>query len=171
MKGCNVILWNLVPEKWRKDAFIAGGYAACPAMASDIDLWIFVDDCGGKYPLADVRKEVLAHIRSEGVYINEEDEASQTDYEGVNVNILKVGVVPYGTKIHVMVVDAPVHPVLCGFDISTHQIALLPSGEVILGQEWTPITAPPKVLIDTDRTAARLEKITNRYRRVDGKAA
>src|SRR3990167_5083266 len=95
MKGNNklMILWNLVPKEWRSQAFIAGGYAACPALASDLDLWIFVD--GGHGPsLSDARTEVLAHVAHVGcinhISVIEENDWTTTEYMGVNVNILKV---------------------------------------------------------------------------------
>lgn len=158
-----MILWNLVPEKWREEAFIAGGYAACPALASDLDLWIFVDCGKWNTTLPVAREEVLAHLRDERLYITEENEESVTEYEGINVNILKVCHVRYGIKIHIMVVDAPVNAVLEGFDVSTHQIALKPSGEVFMGASWTPVTQEPLRLIDTPHTAVRMEKIRARY--------
>lgn len=158
-----MVLWNLVPERWRQEAFIAGGYAACPALASDLDLWIFVDS-GSGVRLPQAREMVLAHIRDDQrCCVDEQSEETQTQYKGVNVNILKVGNVRYGISIHVMVVDAPVNAVLEGFDISTHQIALLPTGEVHRGSNWTPVMEAPVVLIDTERTPARLAKIQERY--------
>lgn len=165
-----MIVWDLVPKQWREDAFIAGGYAACPALASDLDLWIPCCSDGTRVEVA--RDEVWAHLRNMRITAVEENEETITQYEGVNVVIMKVCCVYYGVKIHIMVVDAPLNAVLEGFDVSTHQVALLPSGEVFTGSRWTPITEPPVRLIDTPKTDVRMEKITNRYRRrVNAEAA
>lgn len=160
-----MILWNLVPEKYRSGAFIAGGYAACPSLASDCDLWIHIDSYLGGPTLAEAREEVLTHIRGMDVSITEQDDTKTTKYAGVNVNILEVGYIPGPKRVHVMVVDAPVNAVLEGFDVSTHQVALLSNGQVFLGSQWTPVNEDPVKLIDTPHTAERMEKIRNRYGR------
>lgn len=153
---------NLVPDQHYNNTFIAGGYAACPAMATDIDVWVFVD--GGTQPLDEAREDVLKHLQA-NFDITEDVGGTVGDYNGVGINILKVAFVRgYTLPIHIMVCDAPCGIVLKNFDISTHQVALTPHG-VVIGEHWTPITVPPVVLerMENEHTQSRLQKITERY--------
>ena len=170
--------YDLLPEEMRSQAFIAGGYAACPALASDVDLWVYVpqDDDATQdedATLDDARRQILTRLKAEnaGWVVEPEDESQTTPvdrcgYDNLAVSVRRVGRVQYCREklpIHIMVVDAPVCVVLQTFDISTHQIALTPDGDTVRGPEWTPLSESPVQLRDTPNTAARMEKIRARY--------
>lgn len=161
---------TLLPEDLLQRAFIAGGWAVCPTLASDMDVWVWVDtteeSLSGAHdrilmwleetmwpyePLSDSRMELPASFHQDGTY--------------GDVGILKVAVVrsahlshPY----HIMVVDKGPVDLLEHFDISTHQVALV-AGNVVKGSGWTPVTEPPRVLRMTPTTPARMAKIAARY--------
>lgn len=157
-----------IPVAYRERAYIAGGWAACPALASDMDVWILATTQEANNPdfnLADLRAQVLNDI---GPAVHEEDSLESGEYGGVEIKIRKVcRITPSsGVSLHLMVTDAPIiEAVLANFDISTHQIAVSPFGEVIFGNNWTPITELPKVIEErrNGQTEARLKKITERY--------
>lgn len=152
---------NLVPDHLYNSVFIAGGFAACPALASDIDVW--VPYIGGEDLLL-MRRQLLSHLHAEGFVATEEEGGTVHDYNGVAINILKVAVIDGGTPIHLMVCNAPVDIVLQNFDISTHQIALTANG-VVKGAGWTSTMVPPVVFEDkeNEHTPERLKKIAERY--------
>lgn len=173
---------NLLPADLQLDAFIAGGYAAFPALAADIDVWVPVK--GGVLELAAARERILAHVREMGVTIDEQDgEGSRREqfaaepslprdqfitstFENyhLTLRIRRVGTVtglgelPY----HIIVVDGDVDEVLGAFDISTHQCALTRRG-FVRGEQWTPINAAPVVITEKYTTPERLAKIRYRY--------
>lgn len=157
---------NLLPDDYYDGACIAGGYAACPALASDMDVWVFVPS----YLLEDARALILEHLSHYGFsYTKEERErqrAEGTDPGGYDVSgfILKVARVSLGHEtIHILVTSFPgVLELLSSFDVSTHQVALTDAG-VIRGGDWTPITEPPVKLKDSPTTDERMRKIARRY--------
>lgn len=163
---------TMLPEKYRDVAFIAGGYAACPALATDIDVWVPVTNAqdGVNCPelLTDARQEILAYLESEFFPYKEEDGAlrGQAGMSGsYPVGVRKVAVIAsahLSHPIHIMVCAGTVQEILSGFDISTHQIALTMGG-VVKGDKWTPISEPPRALKHTDTTAARMEKVAARF--------
>lgn len=143
---------------------IAGGWAACPQLANDQDVWIFVTNPSDgtlrrHETLEDVKDEILSLIPS-----IEEDNTSTVDaesYDKLGVEILRVG--KLGDR-HIMVTDAQdVVMLLDCFDVSTHQCAIDQEMQFVRGGGWTPITVLPKPLRDTPNTMARLEKIRARY--------
>jgi hypothetical protein len=166
---------RLLPERWREDAFIAGGYAACPELATDIDVWVPVPE---ENSLSDVRSELLAWLGLQRL----EYRAAVERTIDANVELgysLRVGGIVYldnrtvatvfGTMenryprpYHLIVTNGDVDDVLEGFDISTHQIAYTSKG-VVKGSGWTPLHEQPVVLKDTPHTQNRLAKISQRY--------
>lgn len=152
---------GLVPDEYVARTWIAGGFAACPELATDIDLWVLA---GYERLLEQVRQELVDYL-NEGFAYEEEAGIDIEDYEGIAITILKVAVIPYHPlNVHLMVTDAPIiDAVLANFDISTHQVAISPDGQIVHGKHWTHLNVPPVVLIDTDRIPAPLEKIINRY--------
>ena len=157
---------NLLHDAY--DGFIAGGYAACPERASDIDVWVTTHD-----DLHSVRRCLLAHLSAQGyaVFPETAELGVRVDgfgYDEMDVNILKVAVIERSGKlpIHLMVTDAPVMAVLLHFDVSTHQVALVPhymGVQTIYGPEWTPLTDEPVQIKETSATNTRMEKIRTRY--------
>lgn len=156
---------QLLPEGLT--AIIAGGYAACPALAADMDVWVQTDQ-----PLALVRQQILNHLFTQNIPFVAQDSNDQhivdgCGYDDMPVNIRKVAQVrfPSMIPIHVMVTDAPPVALLLAFDISTHQMAIGPDDEEIRGPEWTPLEVEPVIIRNHDqpKTLARLAKITARY--------
>lgn len=143
---------------------IAGGYAACPALATDCDVWVYgVDD--GPFE----REKILWRLRSqvapcivEFVEESNDTEASTNMYGGDYIYSWKVAQLADGRQIIVTTAES-IQEILAAFDVSTHQVALTPDGELIKGYEWTPITVPPVQIRSTRTTPYRMQKITARY--------
>lgn len=172
---------NLLPACYTDKAFIAGGYAACPALANDIDVWIPVDTGAAANPWDEVwtaRRRLLDHLTAEGfTHTPEDNDGSPRDrnrlivrstFEGYNLplpiyRVATVQVVGGSLPYHLIAVGTDLDEVLSSFDISTHQIALTTKG-VVRGEHWTPTWEPPRVITAKYTTLARLEKIRNRYK-------
>lgn len=166
---------ELLPPDLMGSAFIAGGYAACPALASDLDVWVYVprgDDEADGEKLDATRGRILVWLETE-MWPYELQDSNHLP-EGAEV---KEGVYPFHSQkvavvrsphwshpVHIIVTTATPAELLEGFDISTHQIALV-FGNVIKGSGWTPITERPKRLSGAFNvsTEARLEKIAARF--------
>lgn len=181
---------NLVPPGMG-EVFIAGGYAACPALASDVDVWVSVPN-GDKRALDDTRFAILQHLRDQPGFVVEEQDRensprmlaqkrvyAQVDtemskglflvstFEGYHLALLlrrvaTVTVEGGSLPFHIIVVAGGVDDVLSSFDISTHQIALTEKG-VVRGEHWTPIWEYPVVITQKYTTSKRLSKIADRY--------
>lgn len=142
--------------------FVAGGWAACPALATDMDIWVI-----SRTP-APTRTELLDHFKMR-LFVDEYEEERSDEVEGdvdaySNPLTLKVARVSIGQKrFHILVTSGDITDVLNGFDISTHQVAITDSGTVVRGYSWTPITEPPVKLKDTPTTDVRMLKIATRY--------
>lgn len=172
-----IVPFDILPEEWQADSFIAGGFAAYPALASDIDLWVTVPTGND---LEGVRAELVLHLQAKGfVYAEQKDRE-----EGARINNddpedypmfldnRKVAVVTarhgfkYAKPIHIIVTNGDVDEVLRGFDISTHQIALLlpftnPTEHE--GNDYTRLDEEPRILKDTPHTRERYARIRERY--------
>lgn len=146
---------------------IAGGFAACPGLAEDQDVWVFGDRDDRPFILA--RLESAARQYGVGIYQaeplvapEEESERYHTDNDGTCFT-WKVARLVDGR--HILLTNAyDIQNLLDSFDISTHQCALSPDGEFIKGTLWTPITEPPVAIRQTPTTNARMEKLRKRYR-------
>jgi hypothetical protein len=140
--------------------FIAGGWAADPDKASDIDVWVSTDNVDW------TRQLLLNYLVESLVTFTEEHskEGEESYLADIHTPVRKVAYIPFQPKpIHLLAVEGGVYDTLEGFDISTHQIAINDDGEIIKGSRWTPTTVPPIVLIETGTTEARLQKIAERY--------
>lgn len=161
---------RLIPRKLLPpgtDWFIAGGYAAHKGLATDIDVWV-------PSVRTDVLEDVVDTLRrwltDGGFAFRPLDDPSSFDYDGIEVQIRKVAEVTAGPSgvsyvkpFHIMVTDGNHMAVLDNFDVSTHQIALMPNGEEIRGPGWTAIWDTPVKLRDEAHTPARMAKISARY--------
>jgi hypothetical protein len=173
---------NLLPSDLQEIAFIAGGFAACPALASDVDVWVPV--LGDVSVLNAARTRILSHLRLHGFNFEEQDGRGSkreqfaldrslsrdifvsSTFEGYHLSLLirrvatvsAQGSLPY----HIIIVNGEVDDVLSSFDISTHQCALTVRG-FVAGEDWTPLHEDPKVITLKYTTAERLLKIRNRY--------
>ncbi len=150
---------------------VAGGWAACPALATDQDLWVLVDE---GVEVADERARLLDHLRTYfgddyAERVVELADARTSDainaYGGsTTVPIVKVASLYLaGGERHLMVARADVDTLLSSFDVSTHQVALLPDGRVVVGAGYTGPHMPPEQLRDTPSTPARMAKIAERF--------
>lgn len=152
--------------------FVAGGYAACPSLAGDIDLWVNESDDNEDIEAATLllrRQRILTHLMSRGFSFQEEQslrtEAVDGDgYDNLPVTTMKVAKVMFYPKpIHIMVANASIVAVLKAFDVSTHQIAVTNRDQELRGPDWTPLNVLPVAFRVTETTIARMDKITKRY--------
>jgi hypothetical protein len=150
---------NLLPEGTRY--FIAGGWAVCPALATDRD--VFVQTTGD---LSATRATLLAHMQAEGFDLTKEGETRYFAGWGYAfVPIAKVAKVKvkFAQSIHVLVTNADVAEVLETFDLSICQVAITHTGGIVKGSYWTAPNEPICVLKDTPTTLARKEKYEARF--------
>lgn len=178
---------DLLPATFQNSWCIAGGYAACPALAADIDVWIY--NQGGAGTLAEARQTILEHLelrlagykhawqqpfevteRAGHVVRHADDER----YSNFEVNIEKVAkVVPQGDyrhikPIHIMVVDAPNPGVLISaFDLSVHAVAIDSDGRIWQADEFTAPTVAIRLMKQANaKTPARYDRLCVRYNQV-----
>lgn len=155
---------NLIPEGLRW--CIAGGYAACPALAADTDVWVMVDtDIFSTY---DRLRDHFVRIFGANALIDPRpDEAQDMAIHELYVDeaTIKVAHVSVdGRDFHIMVTYcASPMAIIDRFDISTHQVALTSDGGIIRGQQWTAPHVYPVRLKSTPRTELRMRKICARY--------
>lgn len=154
---------HLLPEGERY--FIAGGFAACPALANDVDVWVE----SSYYNPELSRKKLLEHLMLTygvlNITVEETGETCAYSDIGESFQTMKVASLrgDNGVRYHIMVTTGDVLQVLHGFDISTHQVAITSEGVVVTGDDFTKTSEPPRVLRDTPSTPERLIKITQRY--------
>lgn len=180
---------NLLPPPYDETAFIAGGYAACPGLAEDIDVWCPVDIINVDDPFERVwseRNHIATWLHDHFSTFVEHDGPDSprqtrprswhadhtqlnTTFEGyhLQIPIRRAGVVtlsgaslPY----HIIAVGGDVDEVLSSFDITTHAIALTRKG-VVKSEHWTSVLDEPRVINQKFTTDARLAKIRARYGR------
>lgn len=145
-----------------RDWCIAGGFAACPSLAGDCDVWVL--DAND-----DIREPILRQLQFVGVEFTPEENSPPDSPENIDQYDLgngtlcwKVARLADGRQI--ILTSAPdIMTQLGAFDVSTHQVALTSDGEVIRGPNWTPITVPPVELRSTSKSAERMKKIATRY--------
>ena len=156
---------GIVP--WGLKACIAGGYAADPVLAGDMDVWIFAPTDATTEELHGTRIRVLDFLQNQHGLEFEEQEGFRregADAYSTSLMVARVTLPGFQTTIHLRVTTcADEADLISGFDISTHQIAVTDEGEVIRGSRWTPTNVPPRVLKMTSTTPVRLEKIGARY--------
>ena len=148
---------------------IAGGWAACPQLANDQDVWIFVhsqsDDDEHVFDFLGAQRAnmltMFPAITPESSLMGA-GAGDDTVYGDLGIGIIKVGRLGYR---HVLLTDAQDIPMLLSsFDISTHQCAITSDMVFIAGPQWTSIYVYPHILRDTgEKTRERVQKITQRY--------
>lgn len=156
----------LIPEGMRY--FVAGGFAVCPALASDIDVWFMVE---GK-PVTEVINKLVAHLtrwQTMG--------AIDVDFSYINgrvyhelhgtLNVATIAASDDRKAMHIMVTDDSPQDTIDDFDLSVCQVAITDNGEVYRGEHWTAPGAPIKILKKSakydPRTAERLTKYIRRF--------
>ena len=123
---------NLLPEG--SQYFIAGGWAACPALAQDRD--VFVQTTGD---LDNTRAMLLDHLRAHEFDFEEQSaQDDHADYAGI-LSIAKVAKVKIklATDIHLLVTNGDPSDIIESFDISTCQVAITSSGRILRGSGFT----------------------------------
>lgn len=158
---------NLLPEKWRNQWCIAGGYAACPALATDIDVWVYNIH---EQLLTTAREELLEHLATTRLYfipqpLHKGDgiqklEPDEMEYVGKTLKVADV----WSENIHLLVTSAKtVEELLDTFDISTSMAAILSNGKTVRGKDYTHPGRPPQVIRMTPTTQVRLLKLCERF--------
>lgn len=155
---------EFIPAGMRGRAVVAGGYAADPTRANDIDLWVLTNSKFAA-PL------ILQHLRAmPGVVITELRNA-EDEYQGRLVATVKDGY--DGRPVQILVApQRTARELVEWFDISTHAVAkwIDPAKpdvlQVTYAKQWTGTRVPARVLRwDTpEQTLNRLLKVTERYR-------
>lgn len=152
---------GLLPPDLMDCAFIAGGYAACPPLANDIDLWIY---CKSEDQIPDIRDRVLDWLDTQ--MFEFEPQASAVAPVRYEANFTHKAAIVRSKHlthpIHILLTHLTPEQLLETFDISTHQVAIV-FGNVIKGKGWTPVTVPPVELRNTVTTLARMLKLAARY--------
>lgn len=145
---------------------IAGGYAACPQLAGDMDVWVLA----GKRPymqgleqlaqrMLAANPDVVPFVATGGAHPYSFDPGCRV-YEVGHLLARATGM----ANRHIMVTELDsIEALLDCFDVSTHQCALDENGDFIKGRQWTPLNVAPVKLFDTPNTEARMEKIRQRY--------
>ena len=154
---------NLLPAGTRY--CIAGGWAACPALAADMDLWVYGVPEG---ELQERRAALITHLAANNFDLMTEAcrEIPQPQYQHCRTT-LKVGVVTRkgDLPVHILVTSAlTIRDILDGFDVSTHAVAIGgDSGFVVKGKGWTPPHVAPVALYTNEKTPERMMRIAARF--------
>lgn len=165
-------LLNNYDDNW----FVAGGYAADPTLADDIDIWITVED---SYAAADEHAKLHDWLAIAGFQFEPQDVAAapqmidvgRVDADGDTeyVVVFHVAVITawrsirFSKPVHLHITSGTVLDVLRTFDVSTHAVAMRSNGQFIYGTGWTSKTVDPVILRDSPSTPARFVKISSRY--------
>lgn len=146
---------------------IAGGFAACPNMARDCDVWVYnVNQDSMSGVGLRVRQDVLNRLRDLGIdFVEEENTPNQPhDFYDLGSGILCWKVASLKDGRHIILTTAEtILDLLDNFDVSTHQVALSSDGELVRGRQFTPLTVAPRQLRQGTMTDARMQKIERRY--------
>jgi hypothetical protein len=154
-----------------RNVAIAGGYAACPDKAGDIDVWLLDQDIKGstwnlQHSIAlQIDRTVNAFRR----FPDDVPEHVQKDYQDTTFALLRA----YHSKVSgktVQILAAPektLQELVNRFDVSTHAIGYMLADPFTLvkGKNWTPIDQQPRAchLNTPDSTRERLVKLCARY--------
>lgn len=162
---------NFLPLAFANRWVIAGEWAACPALAEDMDVWVLNHD-----PI-NARQAILTFLAMtpwRNFRYTEESLSSTLEpsgrYEGVDIRIEKVaelvwtgdGLPP--KPIHLVVTDAPCpEALISAFDISTHAVAIGPMGQVYTHEEFTHPGEAMRLLRANVNTPTRVDRICARF--------
>ncbi len=159
------ILRSLAPPAYWDRLCIAGGYAACPPLAWDVDVWVLGVEPGSK-----AQAELVEHLMGKRLI---EDGALWASYPGTDFEVLKPSVSwgPTGMDVQIIITERPTIPcLLASFDLGPHQVAISMSGYVETGPLWQGlevVTCNP-MAVKSERhlqlTLGRAQKLKYRYR-------
>ena len=161
------LLLSYLPKGLHRDACVAGGYAADPEQANDIDLWVL-----GITPeqFDTVEREIRQHLHNNYLLSSVDpplrDSQHYDEHPGqFRVVSIQSGPAPMGVQI--LITKQPtLGQLLKQFDISTHALGyMVVSREVEQAEGWTSIMEPPRVLTYARPTATtlRLDRVVARY--------
>lgn len=157
---------SLLPEEYRYSWVIAGGWAVCPALATDKDVWVMVDSDAD---LVEERDKLIQHLQNGGWdFVEETSDPSGTSTHGYDsvFHTLKVALVDDNGRqpIHLLVTTAEVaQDILDSFDLSISQVGITAMGSLVKGEHWTPPADYPIVLKNSPTTFDRLQKYVDRF--------
>jgi hypothetical protein len=162
-------LENLLPKGFRELAVVAGGYAASPTKASDIDLWV-LGIPRDQFDL--VEKSIRDYLDKAGLNGCSGEVGPHIDctYETFDDSFRVAAIVdgPGENPVQILITTHPtLEELLAKFDLSVHQIgwSLTNPDAMVIGPEWTPVSEEPKVLTLTrpGQTLKRYLRIIPRY--------
>lgn len=152
---------NLLPVKYQNSWCVAGGFAVCPALSTDTDVFVFVRE---------LNQYVIDELRMYLGVVFGEDFVPQSNFEGTPgydgiIGTERIGVVHApGRTFDIVMTDAEdVHALLATFDISTSQVAIMPNGAVVRGNHWTPPHEAPLMLLSREKSKQRYIKYARRF--------
>lgn len=142
-------VFDLLPNKC-PSVFIAGGAAVDYDRAGDVDVFF----CKNNLPAA------LKFINDNGGTV-----LDKPNPYGKNTSFLVGEIKDKVDKTIQVVVStyATAHETVDDFDISTHMLGYLSTGNKVVGTHYTDLKTPPKVLNVKDKTVSRYYKICDRY--------
>lgn len=158
-----------LPEAYRAQAVVAGGFAVSPSLAGDIDLWI---PGGDNYAIAycDIKNHLMVagHIPSPtGILEFLKEEEVYPDGRHLVATIKNVLL---GKDMQILVAKtANPQALVDSFDLSVHALGISKRDHeffhVHFGKDWTPATEPIRVLRFTtpESTFDRVMKLKDRY--------
>lgn len=157
-----------LPEAYRAQAGVAGGFAVRPSEAGDIDLWI---PAGPDYlqTYCDIKNHLVAagHIPTPAGLDDWVLEEVYPDGRHL-VAIIKGALL--GKDLQMLVAETPdAQALVDSFDLSVHALGISKRDDeffnVHFGKDWTPASAPIQVLRFTtpQSTLDRLYKLGERY--------
>jgi hypothetical protein len=159
----------LIPDGYRY--FVAGGWAVCPALATDMDVWVQTKP---DQTLTEGYDAIRRHLtRWEAMGACKLEIPSKIDAYRANPSfdrhstmlITKITNPMWEHAIHMLVTTQTPEDVISNFDLSICQVAITDEGQVIRGANWTPVTAPIRQLsASTSLTDKRMEKYKARFK-------
>jgi hypothetical protein len=173
-------LLDLLPKGLHARLAIAGGYAADPDKAEDIDLWVLdiaVDDFDG------VEQAIRRHLVNDGKLVCEErphsDSIHYEEHVGhfrvVSVQNAEIGDGKWSRVVPVQIIltkQPTLQHLLEQFDISSHALGYMVQADpefgdsvMVFGEGYTSFKCQPRVLSfdRPEQTLPRIEKIAQRY--------
>lgn len=164
-------LKRYLPEDMWPRAIVAGGYAADPDCAADIDLWVI----GGDMEVDAFRIRKHNHMGTFSSLDSSPYEQFSNEFAVVTEQVVEMKLGKFGsTYLPVQILvssDKNFRDLLERFDISTHQVGISLEPEIagrhrlVKGSKFTETTVQPRVITWTrpEQTIRRLKKVTSRY--------
>ncbi len=156
---------NIIEYEVGTEWCVAGGFAANPVLADDIDVWVTGVDVEDHLVIA----RSLARDLALAYGPRFEEQMDMGSYLGDDFATLRVGKVnrkniEQGLKdVHIIITNAGVQEMVNSFDVSTHACAITAEGRIVKAPEWTMPTLAPTRMRTTSTTEERMVKICKRF--------